>query len=83
MPQQLISPDLFKSLISSGSARSIIAIARPQGFSLCVRYGMEEGILTTFRGNIRYFKSSKTLLDYLNDLSVSHVEIDLSNYQRE
>ncbi len=83
MSMQPINPELLKSLVSAGSVRTTTVIATPEGFSVCIKFGMNEGVLTTFRGNTRYFKSLHTLLDYFHGLGVFRIELDISNYQRE
>jgi len=81
MPTETIDHSALTRLVESGSVHTAHIVAKPGGWSIQIPYGNTEHSLTAQRSRqVRLFKRLETLVTYLQDVGITHFDVDTSNY---
>lgn len=75
-----INPQLFKSMLEAGAVKTITVVADGPDFNVIIHVGRLRSPLTTFRGNVRAFKTIHTVLSFLHGFGVGQFEVDIRHY---
>lgn len=83
MTERTIKEPILRELVEACSLSGAVAVGRPGGYSISVRYGMREAqrLLATARGETRVFSNLNTLANYLRGIGISRFEVDSANYK--
>ena len=78
---ETITHPTLVQLVAAGAVRVVIAVGRPGGWSLLVRYGLAERTLAAQRSKqVRVFRKLDTLVLYLQEIGVSRFEVDAADF---
>ncbi|MFJ5255118.1 hypothetical protein ABV589_16255 [Pseudomonas sp. HOU2] len=81
MTTETIDHSTLSRLLESGSVSSTHIAAKPGGWSIQIRHGGNESVLTAQRSRqVRLFKRLETLVAYLRELGIEHFDVDTSDY---
>ncbi|WP_339431560.1 MULTISPECIES: hypothetical protein [unclassified Pseudomonas] len=81
MTTETIDHSILTRLIENGSVSSTRIIAKPGGWSIQIHQGSKECSLAAQRsGQVRLFKRLETLVAYLQELGITHFDVDASSY---
>lgn len=84
MVDDKISQATLKTLVEADAIRSTSVIGESSGFYIAVKYGESEKILTARAGNVRFFRSMDTVIDYLRKtIGIGRFSVDMANYDPE
>jgi len=81
MPVGTIDHATLSTLVEAGTVRNAHVVARPEGWSVQVRYGQNERTLIAQRGrHTRLFRRLDTLVSYLKDVGIAEFDVDATDY---
>ncbi|MBX9406526.1 hypothetical protein K5E40_12645 [Pseudomonas baetica] len=81
MTTETIDHSTLTRLIENGSVSSTRIIAKPGGWSIQIHQGSKASSLAAQRsGQVRLFKRLETLVAYLQELGITHFNVDASSY---
>ena len=81
MTTETIDHSTLTRLIENGSVSSTHIVAKPGGWSIQIQQGSKESSLAAQRsGQVRLFKRLETLVAYLQELGITHFDVDASSY---
>jgi predicted transcriptional regulator len=84
MAEDKISQTTLKTLVEADAIRSASVVGEASGFYIAVKYGETEKILTARAGNIRFFRSMDTVVDFLRKtIGIGRFSVDMVNYDPE
>ena len=84
MADDKISQTTLKSLVEADAIRSTSVVGEASGFYIAVKYGETEKVLTARTGNVRFFRSMDTVVDYLRKtIGIGRFSVDMANYDPE
>lgn len=84
MADDKISQTTLKTLVEADAIRSASVVGEASGFYIAVKYGENEKVLTARAGNIRFFRSMDTVVDYLRKtIGIGRFNVDMANYDPE
>ena len=81
MADDKISQTTLKTLVEADAIRSASVVGEASGFYIAVKYGETEKVLTARAGNVRFFRSMDTVVDYLRKtIGIGRFNVDMVNY---
>ena len=81
MADDKISQTTLKTLVEADAIRSASVVGEASGFYIAVKYGETEKVLTARAGNVRFFRSMDTVVDYLRKtIGIGRFSVDMVNY---
>ncbi|MGH8389383.1 MAG: hypothetical protein ACRESJ_28545 [Pseudomonas sp.] len=81
MTTETIDHSTLTRMVENGSVSSVHIVAKPGGWSIQVTQGNKEWPLTAQRSRqTRLFKRLETLVTYLQEVGITHFDVDASNY---
>lgn len=81
MADDKISQTTLKTLVEADAVHSASVVGEASGFYIAVKYGETEKVLTARTGNIRFFRSMDTVVDYLRKtIGIGRFNVDMVNY---
>ena len=81
MADDKISQTTLKTLVEADAIRSASVVGETSGFYIAVKYGETEKVLTARAGNVRFFRSMDTVVDYLRKtIGIGRFSVDMANY---
>ena len=84
MADDKISQTTLKTLVEANAVRSAVVVGETSGFYIAVKYGESEKILTARAGNVRFFRSMDTVVDFLRKtIGIGRFSVDMANYDPE
>lgn len=84
MADDKISQTTLKTLVEADAIRSASVVGEASGFYIAVKYGETEKVLTARAGNVRFFRSMDTVVDYLRKtIGIGRFNVDMANYDPE
>ncbi len=84
MADDKISQTTFKTLVEADAIRSTSVVGESSGFYIAVKYGESEKVLAARTGNVRFFRSMDTVVDYLRKtIGIGRFSVDMKNYDPE
>ena len=84
MADDKISQTTLKTLVEADAIRSASVVGEASGFYITVKYGETEKVLTARAGNVRFFRSMDTVVDYLRKtIGIGRFNVDMVNYDPE
>lgn len=79
-----ISQTTLKTLVEADAIRSASVVGEASGFYIAVKYGESEKVLTARAGNVRFFRSMDTVVDFLRKtIGIGRFSVDMANYDPE
>ena len=79
MAEDKISQTTLKTLVEADAIHSASVVGEASGFYIAVKYGETEKVLTARAGNVRFFRSMDTVVDYLLRIIICHFDIESTN----
>lgn len=76
-----LSQATLTQLANGHAVRDYTLHGQPGGYTLTVRYGMNEGVLVAKRGGPRLFAKIETAFDLLRSLRVAEVDVRITDYE--
>ena len=84
MAADKISQTTLKTLVEADAIRSASVVGEASGFYIAVKYGETEKVLTARAGNVRFFRSMDTVVDFLRKtIGIGRFSVDMANYDPE
>ena len=84
MAADKISQTTLKTLVEADAIRSASVVGEASGFYIAVKYGESEKVLTARAGNVRFFRSMDTVVDFLRKtIGIGRFSVDMANYDPE
>lgn len=84
MAEDKISQTTLKTLVEADAIHSASVVGEASGFYIAVKYGETEKVLTARAGNVRFFRSMDTVVDYLRKtIGIGRFNVDMANYDPE
>ncbi len=84
MADDKISQTTLKTLVEADAVRSASVVGEASGFYIAVKYGETEKVLTARTGNVRFFRSMDTVVDYLRKtIGIGRFNVEMTNYDPE
>lgn len=84
MAAETIEHGVLAELVEAGVVRGARVVGQPGGWSLRVKYGAAERILSAQRSRqARIFRRMETLVSYLKDLGIERFDVDATDYEVE
>ena len=84
MSDDKISQTTLKTLVEADAIRSASVVGEASGFYIAVKYGETEKKLAARAGNVRFFRSMDTVVDYLRKtIGIGRFSVDMANYDPE
>lgn len=84
MVDDKISQTTLKTLVEADAIRSASVVGEASGFYIAVKYGETEKVLTARTGNVRFFRSMDTVVDYLRKtIGLARFNVDMLKYDPE
>lgn len=84
MAEDKISQTTLKTLVEADAIHSASVVGESSGFYIAVKYGETEKVLTARAGNVRFFRSMDTVVDYLRKtIGIGRFNVDMANYDPE
>ena len=84
MATETIDHTTLHRLVEAGTVRAAHVVSTPDGWTLTVKFGLNERLLAAQRSRqIRLFKKLETLVSYLKDVGIAQFDVDASNYRPE
>lgn len=84
MADDKISQTTLKTLVEANAIRSASVVGESSGFYIAVKYGESEKVLTARAGNVRFFRSMDTVVDYLRKtIGIGKFNVDMAKYDPE
>jgi len=84
MADDKISQTTLKTLVEADAVHSASVVGDSSGFYIAVKYGETEKVLTARAGNVRFFRSMDTVVDYLRKtIGIGRFNVDMENYDPE
>ena len=84
MAEDKISQTTLKTLVEADAIRSASVVGEASGFYIAVKYGETEKVLTARAGNVRFFRSMDTVVDYLRKtIGIGRFNVEMANYDPE
>jgi len=81
MAKDKISQTTLKTLVEADAVQSASVVGEASGFYIAVKYGETEKVLTARTGNVRFFRSMDTVVDYLRKtIGIGRFSVDMDNY---
>lgn len=81
MADDKISQTTLKTLVEADAIRSASVVGEASGFYIAVKYGETEKVLTARAGNVRFFRSMDTVVEYLRKtIGIGRFNVDMANY---
>jgi len=81
MVDDKISQTTLKTLVEADAIRSASVVGEASGFYIAVKYGETEKVLTARTGNVRFFRSMDTVVDYLRKtIGLGRFNVDMAKY---
>ncbi|HQS59327.1 MAG: hypothetical protein B7Y56_13655 [Gallionellales bacterium 35-53-114] len=81
MADDKISQTTLKTLVEADAVRSASVVGESSGFYIAVKYGETEKVLTARTGNVRFFRSMDTVVDYLRKtIGIGRFNVEMGNY---
>jgi hypothetical protein len=84
MAEDKISQTTLKTLVEADAIHSASVVGEASGFYIAVKYGETEKVLTARAGNVRFFRSMDTVVDYLRKtIGIGRFNVEMANYDPE
>lgn len=84
MAEDKISQTTLKTLVEADAIHSASVVGEASGFYIAVKYGETEKVLTARAGNVRFFRSMDTVVDYLRKtIGIGRFNVEMENYDPE
>lgn len=84
MAEDKISQTTLKTLVEADAIHSASVVGEASGFYIAVKYGETEKVLTARAGNVRFFRSMDTVVDYLRKtIGIGRFSVEMANYDPE
>jgi len=84
MTDDKISQTTLKTLVEADAISSASVVGEASGFYIAVKYGETEKVLTARTGNVRFFRSMDTVVDYLRKtIGLGRFNVDMAKYDPE
>lgn len=84
MAENKISQTTLKTLVEADAIHSASVVGEASGFYIAVKYGETEKVLTARAGNVRFFRSMDTVVDYLRKtIGIGRFNVEMANYDPE
>jgi hypothetical protein len=84
MADDKISQTTLKTLVEADAIRSASVVGESSGFYIAVKYGENEKVLAARTGNVRFFRSMDTVVDYLRKtIGIGRFNVEMANYDPE
>ena len=84
MADDKISQTTLKTLVEANAIQSTSVVGESSGFYIAVKYGETEKVLTARAGNVRFFLSMDTVVDYLRKtIGIGRFNVDMAKYDPE
>jgi predicted transcriptional regulator len=81
MVDEKISQTTFKTLVEADAIQSASVVGEASGFYIAVKYGETEKVLTARAGNVRFFRSMDTVVEYLRKtIGIGRFNVDMAHY---
>lgn len=81
MSTETIDHPTLARLAEAQAVRAAHVIGQPGGWSIIVKYGMTERLVSATRSReVRVFKKFETLVGYLKDLGLSSFDVNAADY---
>lgn len=81
MADDKISQTTLITLVEADAIRSASVVGEASGFYIAVKYGETEKVLAARTGNVRFFRSMDTVIDYLRKtIGIGRFDVDMVNY---
>jgi hypothetical protein len=81
MADDKISQTTLKTLVEADAIRSTSVVGESSGFYIAVKYGESEKVLAARTGNVRFFRSMDTVVDYLRKtIGIGRFNVEMANY---
>lgn len=81
MADDKISQTTLKTLVEADAIRSTSVVGESSGFYIAVKYGDSEKVLAARTGNVRFFRSMDTVVDYLRKtIGIGRFNVEMANY---
>jgi hypothetical protein len=81
MAEDKISQTTLKTLVEADAIRSTSVVGESSGFYIAVKYGDSEKVLAARTGNVRFFRSMDTVVDYLRKtIGIGRFNVEMANY---
>lgn len=81
MADDKISQTTLITLVEADAIRSASVVGEASGFYIAVKYGETEKVLAARTGNVRFFRSMDTVIDYLRKtIGIGRFNVDMVNY---
>ena len=79
--QPVLTEATLRDLIAAGLVEALVAMGKPSGYVVAVRFGSAERILGNARGAPKVFGSLDTVVTQLKRLGVEEFAVNASGYQ--
>jgi hypothetical protein len=76
----VVAPKVLKELIAAGSVTSARVESGDKGLMIVVRVGMNERVVGTARGGLRYFQSLDGAASVLQGYGILRFEVDTAHW---
>ena len=84
MADDKISQTTLKTLVEADAIQSASVVGEASGFYIAVKYGKTEKKLTARSGNVRYFRSMDTIVDFLRTtIGIGRFNVEMDNFSPE
>jgi hypothetical protein len=84
MADDKISQTTLKTLVEADAIKSASVVGEASGFYIAVDYGKSKKKLTARSGNVRYFRSMDTIVDFLRTtIGIGRFNVDMENFSPE
>jgi predicted transcriptional regulator len=84
MAEDKISQTTLKTLVEADAIQSASVVGEASGFYIAVKYGKTEKKLTARSGNVRYFRSMDTIVDFLRTtIGIGRFNVEMDNFSPE
>jgi len=81
MADDKISQTTLITLVEADAIHSASVVGEASGFYIAVKYGETEKVLAARTGNVRFFRSMDTVVDYLRKtIGLGRFNVDMQNY---
>ena len=81
MADDKISQTTLITLVEADAIRSASVVGEASGFYIAVKYGETEKVLAARTGNVRFFRSMDTVVEYLRKtIGLGRFNVDMANY---